>query len=74
MAIHRVLYYLSISMEGWLERKILVGKGGQATRKTAALRWLPKKLIQELEELHKEYTEAGVSASKAEKGLQLLHS
>ncbi len=61
--VYRVLYQ-SILMQSWLEGRIWVGKGAQATGMTASLRIRQAKLIQHLGELHKEWTEAGVSASR----------
>ncbi len=44
----------------------MVGKGAQATGMTAALGRLSRKAdVKNLGELHKEWTEAGVSASRA---------
>ncbi len=52
-------------MQSWLEGRIWVGKGAQATGMTASLRILSSKAdSNHLWELHKEWTEAGVSASR----------
>ncbi len=52
-------------MQSWLEGRIWVGKGAQATGMTASLRILSSKAdSKHLGELHKEWTEAGVSASR----------
>ncbi len=52
-------------MQSWLEGRIWVGKGAQATGMTASLRILSSKAdSKHLWELHKEWTEAGVSASR----------
>ncbi len=50
-------------MQSWLEG-IWVGKGAQATGIPQAWEYCQAKLIQTLGELHKEWTEAGVSASR----------
>ncbi len=61
-------------MQSWLEGRIWVGKGAQATGMTASLR-----IQSRLGELHKEWTEVGVSASRVttlrrlqEKGYQAI--
>ncbi len=52
-------------MQSWLEGRILVGKGAQATGMTANLRIRSKlSWFKHLGEFHKEWTEAGVSASR----------
>ncbi len=53
-------------MQSWLEGRIWVGKGAQSTGMTASLRILSSKAdSNHLWELHKEWTEAGVSAIKS---------
>ncbi len=52
-------------MQSWLEGRIWVGKGAQATGMTAKLENTVKQSwFKHLWELHKEWTEAGVSASR----------
>ncbi len=52
-------------MQSWLEGRIWVGKGAQATGMTASFENTVKQSwFKHLWELHKEWTEAGVSASR----------
>ncbi len=51
-------------MQSWLEGRIWVGKGAQATGMTESLRIVKQSWFKHLWELHKEWTEAGVSASR----------
>ncbi len=51
-------------MQSWLEGRIWVGKGAQVTGMTASLRIVKQSWFKHLWELHKEWTEAGVSASR----------
>ncbi len=51
-------------MQSWLEGRIWVGKGAQATGMTASLRIQSSKADSNTWSLHKEWTEAGVSASR----------
>ncbi len=65
LAVHRVLYP-SMLTESWVEGKSVEEKDAQPTERTAALWGLSSKhRFKNLGELHKEWTEAGVKASRA---------
>ncbi len=63
-AVHRVLYP-SMLTESWVEGKSVEEKDAQPTERTAALWGLSSIRFKNLGELHKEWTEAGVKASRA---------
>ncbi len=66
-AVQRVLYP-SMLTESWVEGKSVEEKDAQPTERTAALWGLSSKMLnwfKNLGELHKEWTEAGVKASRA---------
>ncbi len=63
-AVHRVLYP-SMLTESWVEGKSVEEKDAQPTERTTALWGLSSKIdFKNLGELHKEWTEAGVKASR----------
>ncbi len=65
LAVHRVLYP-SMLTESWLEWKSVEEKDAQSTERTTALWGLSSKhWFQSVGELHKQWTEAGVKASRA---------
>ncbi len=63
-AVHRVLYP-SMLTESWVEGKSVEEKDAQPTERTAALCIVKQNQFKNLGELHKEWTEAGVKASRA---------
>ncbi len=63
-AVHRVLYPIMLT-ESWVEGKSVEEKDAQPTERTAALWGLSSIRFKNLGELHKEWTEAGVKASRA---------
>ncbi len=64
LAVHRVLYP-SMLTESWVEGKSVEEKDAQPTERTAALWGFKQNRFKNLGELHKEWTEAGVKASRA---------
>ncbi len=63
--VHRVLYP-SMLTENWVEEKSVEEKDAQPTERTAALWGFSSKIqFKNLGELHNEWTEAGVKASRA---------
>ncbi len=64
-AVHRVLYP-SMLTESWVEGKSVEEKDAQPTERTAGImRIVKQNRFKNLGELHKEWTEAGVKASRA---------
>ncbi len=63
-AVHRVLYP-SMLTESWVEGKSVEENDAQPTERTTALWGLSSIRFKNLGELHKEWTEAGVKASRA---------
>ncbi len=64
LSVHRVLYS-SMLTESWVEGKSVEEKDAQPTERTAAMRIVKQNRFKNLGELHKEWTEAGVKASRA---------
>ncbi len=65
LAVHRVLYP-SMLTESWVEGKSVEEKDAQPTKRTYSLmRIVKQNRFKNLGELHKEWTEAGVKASRA---------
>lgn len=64
MAVYKVTYQ-SIFMESWLEGESVVGKSTQARGMTTAFRNFKQNQLKCLCKLHKEWTEAEFSASRA---------
>ncbi len=63
-AVHRVLYP-SMLTESWVEGKSVEEKDAQPTENLSLLRIVKQNRFKNLGELHKEWTEAGVKASRA---------
>ncbi len=64
LAVHRVLYP-SMLTESWVEGKSVEEKDAQPTENRSLMRIVKQNRFKDLGELHKEWTEAGVKASRA---------